>query len=64
MAIISSLVSVLVISEDVTDIVISVLIVISCDYSIIDCFYDTHNNAHFHWKNQKPEGRYNIGTYL
>ena len=29
--------------------------VISCDYSIINGIYDTQKNAHFQWKNQKPE---------
>ena len=43
--------------------------VISCDYNIINHFYDTHNRK-CSFSNQKPEGRYNItlvsviGTYL
>ena len=40
---------------------------ISCHYNIINCFFDCHNyweNGHFLWKNQIPEGRYNIGLVL
>ena len=47
--------------KDVTNIVKSTSIM---SFLVINCLYDTHSywkNAHFHWKNQKPEGRYNIG---
>ena len=54
--------------KDVTDIVIGVLIILFLVIiTSLIAFYDTHiywENAHFHWKNQKPEGRYNIRSVI